>query len=192
MDPKVIAGIGMEITNGLALLSASPATYNAFAANESRVMLEWERFNNAEEPFDVILVFPEDKLVAERALLCVMVNQLIETLMRRSLRRYDSAELPPVLVMLDEFPRFGRMPVLKDGLTTLRSRGVTMVLLLQSIASLNEIYGEQAARVILENCTYKAVLNAPLWLFTITMPIPKDAKISRPLMLSGKTPMPIW
>lgn len=76
------------------------------------------------------------------------------------MRSYDHrSELSGVLLMLDEFPRLGRIPALKEGLTTLRSRGVTMVLLLQSLASLDEIYGTATARVIIENCTYKAVLG---------------------------------
>lgn len=160
MDEKAIAGIGMELTSNLAPFSTSVAICNACSPGKGKEPLTWSQLNTEQEPFDVILVFPEDKLTAERPLLCAIINQLIETLERRPMRSYDHrSELSGVLLMLDEFPRLGRIPALKEGLTTLRSRGVTMVLLLQSLASLDEIYGTATARVIIENCTYKAVLG---------------------------------
>lgn len=160
MDKKTLAGIGMELTSNLALFSTSVAICNACSPDEGKELLNWSQLNTELEPFDVILVFPEDKLTAEKPLLCAIINQLIEALEQRPMRSYDCrSELPSVLLMLDEFPRLGRIPALKEGLTTLRSRGVTIVLLLQSFASLDEIYGADTARVIIENCTYKAVLS---------------------------------
>lgn len=158
MEPRVIAGIGMELTTNLSSFSTSSAILNALAPSDGKELLDWELLNGKDE-FDVILSFPEDKLLATQPLFRVMVNQLIETLERRKERSYDDNELPPVLVVADEFPRLGPVPALKTGLTTLRSRGVTMVLLVQSLASLDSVYGENVAREICENCNYKVVLG---------------------------------
>ena len=43
---------------------------------------------------------------------------------------------------------------------TLRSAGVTFAIFIQSIASLDEIYGHTTARVILDNCVFKVILGA--------------------------------
>jgi len=93
-------------------------------------------------------------------MITLMVNQLIKTLERRLPRTYrKSSELPPVLLLLDEFPRLGKIPSIVNGLTTLRSRGVTFALFIQSLAQLDEIYGEKVRSVIADVCEYKALLK---------------------------------
>lgn len=75
-----------------------------------------------------------------------MLNQLINTLEARPARTYGKYELPPLLIMLDEFPRLGKIPDIQQGLSTLRSRGVTFALCIQSLAQLDEIYGENVRK----------------------------------------------
>lgn len=65
-----------------------------------------------------------------------------------------------MLLLLDEFPRLGQMPSIIDGLNTLRSKKVTFLLCMQSIASLESLYGAADARVILENLSFKVILGA--------------------------------
>ena len=77
-----------------------------------------------------------------------MCGQMITTFEQRPRRTYNEKELPPILVLLDEFARLGKIPEIIDGLMTLRSAGVTFVLFVQSIASLDVIYGRDTARVI--------------------------------------------
>lgn len=125
MEEKVIAGIGMELTNHLAPFTTSVAICNACTPSEGKILLDWDQLNSEWEPFDVVLVFPEDKLTAERPLLCAIINQLIETLERRPMRSYNRRiERPPVLLMLDEFPdpRFERR--LNDSSESWRDYGL--------------------------------------------------------------------
>jgi len=56
--------------------------------------------------------------------------------------------------------QLGRIPVLDHALATLRCRGVTLMLFIQSLASLEAIYGDTAARSIRENCEYKVILGS--------------------------------
>ena len=93
-------------------------------------------------------------------MLLLMVNQLIKSLEKRPPRTYKAGqELPPVLVMLDEFSRIGTVSAITNGLATLRSRGVTFALFVQSLADLAESYGNNAFRKIADDCAYKVVLG---------------------------------
>lgn len=159
MDPKTIAGIGMELANSLPSFTASKAFRDAFSASPEKELLDWDNLN-AEEPFDVILVLPEDKLNVLSPIYRTMVSQMVISLARRKRRTYDSAELPPVLIVLDEMTQLGRISDLEHALATLRCRGVTMVLLIQSLAGLEAIYGKVSARSIMENCEYKVILGS--------------------------------
>lgn len=158
MEERVIAGIGMELETYLTPFSASRAICKALSQSKERETLDWSSLNGR-TPFDVILVFPEAELNVLQPLLCLMTKQLLESLTRRPERTHDKNELPPVLLMAEEFPRLGKVEALENSVATLRSRGVTIVLFLQSFASLDKIYGEESARIIRENCVYQVMLG---------------------------------
>lgn len=156
---KVIRNIGMELSS-LVPLIANSAMRNAFSPDDTHQTLSWGKLNSLTEPLDTLLLIPEADLAQWEPMLRIMIEQLIRTLERRPARTYKEDELPPLLILLDEFARLGRVPSIKNGLTTLRSRGVTMSLIIQSLASLNELYGDAVSRVILDNCSYKVILGA--------------------------------
>jgi len=159
VQEKVIANIGMELSN-LAALVLDPAILNVLSANENCDQLDWMDLNTATEPFDVILEFPEASLERWQPLMTLMINQLIKTLEKRPERTYKKGdEAPPILVMLDEFPRLGNIFAIKNGLSTLRSRGVRFALFIQNIAQIEEVYGSVTARVIMGICSYHVVLK---------------------------------
>ena len=159
VQEKVISNTGMELSK-LATLVADDAILNAFSVDETSDVIDWFELNNTTEPFDIILELPEDRLEQWKPMTMLMLNQLIKVLEQRPERTYKKdEETPPVLVMLDEFPRLGPIAAIKDGLSTLRSRGVTFALFLQGMARLDEEYGPLAARSISEICAYKIVLS---------------------------------
>ena len=47
-----------------------------------------------------------------------------------------------------------------DGLATLRSKRITICLIIQSLAQLDAIYGTNERKVISDTCAYKAILGA--------------------------------
>lgn len=156
---KVLCNIGMELSN-LAALVTDLAVTDALTADEGADLLDWLELNTATEPFDVILEIPEANLERWKPMVLLMVNQLIKSLEQRPERTHkQDSELPPVLVMLDEFPRLGKILAIANGLATLRSRGVTFALFVQSLANLEDTYGRTASRVIADICSYKAVLG---------------------------------
>ena len=52
------------------------------------------------------------------------------------------------------------MEALTRSLKVLRSKNVTYCLISQSLADLDEIYGREARRTILDNCPFQIVLGA--------------------------------
>lgn len=73
---------------------------------------------------------------------------------------YGFAPLTPILFLIDEFPRLGKIEAISNGLATLRSKKIHISLIVQSKSQLNAIYGKDVAEVIADNCSYKAILKA--------------------------------
>ena len=118
--------------------------------------------NNTIEPtdlefgYDIFINVPEHLLRQWKNLLSLMVNQFLLFFERRK----ESQDLPPILFLLDEFPRLGKIPFIIDALATLRSKRISICLIMQSLAQLNMIYGANERKVIADMCAYKAVLSA--------------------------------
>ena len=108
-----------------------------------------------EENCSIYLNIPEDKLDQWS----VPVNLIVRKFLKHFERRPDE-KAAPVLFVLDEFPRLGKVEGIAAALSTLRSKKITIALVLQSPAQLDMIYGHAAARVIMDNCVYKAILGA--------------------------------
>ena len=62
-----------------------------------------------------------------------MITQLIRQIERRP-DKYSpqGKETKPLLLLLDEFPLLGRMDVITEAMTTLRSKKVTLYLVIQN------------------------------------------------------------
>lgn len=158
LDARLLSSVGFE----LACLSqlASPKILTAFTPDVSVTMIDWNVFNHSHTPCDVILAIPESKLPLWKPMVTLMLDQLFHTLKNRLERTYSDNDLPPVLVVLDEVANLTPIPSILSALSTLRSRGVTIMLMSQSIAAVSVLYGETATKAILENCGYKVILGA--------------------------------
>jgi type IV secretion system protein VirD4 len=104
---------------------------------------------------DIFICIPEHLLRQWKSLLTLITSQFL-----RHFERRPERSARPILFLLDEFPRLGKIEEITDGLATLRSKKITICPIVQSLAQLDLIYGKSARRVIVENCGYKAVLNA--------------------------------
>lgn len=108
-----------------------------------------------ENGYDIFLQIPEDKIEQWKTMLNLMVNQFMKFFERRS-----DGDSYPILFMLDEFPRLGKINSVVNGLTTLRSKHIQIMMIIQSLAQLNVNYGKDVAKVVTDNCNYQAVLSA--------------------------------
>lgn len=103
----------------------------------------------------IYLQVSEKRLKQYGELFGIMVGQYLRYLMGRA-----EGQSPPVLIMLDEFPRLGEMSGIVEGLATLRSRNVHLTIMIQSLAQLDDVYSKEKRKVIVDNCAYRLVLGA--------------------------------
>ncbi|MCL2105458.1 MAG: type IV secretory system conjugative DNA transfer family protein [Oscillospiraceae bacterium] len=149
LENKTLAGIFAEVGNAIRLF-----------ATDRHVIAALSKENNIspadlEQGIDIFLSIPEDKLDQWKPLFTLITNQFLKHFERR-----DENNARPILFLLDEFPRLGRIEPVVTGLTTLRSKKITIALIIQSLAQLDLLYGPAQRRVILDNCSYKAILGA--------------------------------
>jgi type IV secretion system protein VirD4 len=103
----------------------------------------------------IYLQIPLNKIELNQALFTLILQQFI----RHFERRPEQGNIA-TLLLIDEFARFGKLHKIDNALSTLRSRKVTICLILQSFAQLDLIYGKNLRTVITDNCDWKVILKA--------------------------------
>ena len=155
-ENKMLSGISAELSNKIMVFATDARIKSAFTVSDD--MMKWEDL----ESHNIFMRIPEDKLGQWDGAITLMLTQLIRTLERRPDMYSDKAKemnLPPVLLLLDEFPRLGKVDVIQNAVSTLRSKGVTICIIMQSLAQLDKTYGKESRQIIVDNCQYKAILN---------------------------------
>jgi type IV secretion system protein VirD4 len=111
-----------------------------------------------------------DNIARLRPLLALFFQQLVD-LTVRTLPQHDAQAKHQVLLLLDEFPLLGPMPVLADAFAYVRGYGMRLMLIMQSKAQLRDrdLYGPDKAEAILDNCGLEVVFGT------------KDLKLSEEL-----------
>lgn len=104
---------------------------------------------------DIYIIIPEHQLEQWKNLLILITSQFLRYFEKRN----ESENLIPILFLLDEFPRLGKIEKIDGALATLRSKKITIALLMQSLSQLDFIYGETLKEVICGNCLYTAILK---------------------------------
>jgi type IV secretion system protein VirD4 len=153
MEGKTLAGIMAEISRGIATLVTDDEIIKALTPN---MVKEAIAPSDLELGHDVYIKIPEHLLRQWKNLLSLMVSQFITFFERRA----EAPNNRPILFLLDEFPRLGKITAITDALATLRSKKITICLVVQSLAQLEMIYGHEARKVIADTCSFKAILGA--------------------------------
>lgn len=91
-------------------------------------------------PQTVYLVVPPDDIASIAALIRLFFSDLIASIQGAGEPGED--EPFPILIMLDEFDRLGKMPIVAESIKTLRSYGGNLAIVTQTIPALDEIYGQ--------------------------------------------------
>lgn len=158
LKPEIIATIDRGLRNKLTIFSTDQYIRNAFGGMQNNTnYLKWEEFND----FNIFLRIPADKIDLWSRPINSIFSQLIHHLERRP-DQYSQEGMhnTQTLILMDEFARFGKLPAITDALATLRSKNVNICLMLQSLAQLDKLYGQYDRRIILDNCSFKAILGA--------------------------------
>ena len=149
-DTKLLASIYSTLSNEIILFATDEDIMRALSKNNDCISI-----NDLENYTDVFIQIREDKLEQWKSLLNLIVSQFLKNFEKRE----DKAD-KKILFMIDEFARLGKIENITNGLATLRSKGIQIMLILQSLAQLDMIYGKDTRKVITDNCNYKIVLNA--------------------------------
>jgi len=149
MDIKTLSGIYAELSNHIMLFATDPDIRDCLTKTDT---ISPEDLENGK---DIFLNIPEEKIEQWKPILTLIVNQFLKHFERR-----PDEGATPVLFLLDEFPRLGKIETTITGLATLRSKKITIALFVQSLAQLDSIYGSDNRKVIADTCQYKAILNA--------------------------------
>ena len=137
-----------ELRNALVLFATDP-TLRALSGHGNQITPQ-DIENNW-----IYIVIPESKLLVYKNYLSLIVSQFTRYLTQRPENSTNN-----VLLALDEFPRLGYMPAFTEAIATLRSRKVSVMILLQSLAQLDSIYQETGRKIIMDNMHYTVVHNA--------------------------------
>lgn len=155
-ESRMLQGISAELSAHVVVFATNNCIKASFTRSDN--MIRWEDL----ETSNIFMEIPEDKLEQWSGAIGLMITQLIRTLERRP-EKYnhdgEARKIPPVLLLLDEFPRLGKIDVIQNAISTLRSKNITICLVIQSLSQLANTYGKNVSSIILDNCPYKAILN---------------------------------
>jgi len=103
----------------------------------------------------IFLEIPEARLKNWKSFTSMMINQFLH-----AMASFPEGNQVQTLVLLDEFPQLGKARAVIDGMATLRSKGCTVCLLMQSYSQLDKVYGQIDRKIITDNAAYKLILSA--------------------------------
>lgn len=114
-------------------------------------------------PTALFFVLPDDS-GALYPIATVFVKQIYTTLVNLADNNLHGTLDNRVVFLLDEFANFAQIPSVESMLTAARSRGITFVLVCQSMEQLVDKYGQAGAETLLANCrlwVYMSCRNLP-------------------------------
>jgi len=158
MNSETLTSIEFSLRGHLHPFATNPHIRHGFrGARENAVCFHW----NDLERKNIFLRVPQDKIGLWGSAINLMYAQLLRYLERRA-ERYsgEGQNTVQTLLLMDEFPRFGKLEPIPDALATLRSKGVNICLIVQSTAQLDQLYGTAGRRILMDNCQYQAILRA--------------------------------
>lgn len=145
-DVESVEDCMVEMTTSLSVFSKSDIKF-MFRDNYRKA--NPYSFHNGKSIF---LAIPEHMLESYKAIMRLCTVQTLKEMERRS-----EEETTPILLIIDEFARLGRMEGIFNALATLRSKKVSVMLAFQSLAQCEVIYSKEETRVLTENCRVKVI-----------------------------------
>lgn len=147
-DAESVEDCMVEMTTSLSVFAKSDIKF-CFRDNAVKASPYSFRENRS-----VFLAVPEHLLESYQAVLRLCTCQVLQEMQRRAEREEN-----PILLIIDEFARLGRIEGIFNALATLRSKKVMVLLAFQSLAQCEAIYSKEEARVLIDNCRVKCILE---------------------------------
>ena len=152
MAEETLSGVNAQMMAAISLLISDEAVRYMLRDNPLRVtpvMLD--------EGKSIYLKIEEYRLESYACLVQLIFNQVVSCLERRK------EDGKPVILIVDELARIlsaGKLAKLENGLETLRSRNVSLMLVSQSVEALERAYSKADIESMMNNCPYKVILSA--------------------------------
>ena len=108
------------------------------------------------KPMSIYVGVNPDDLHRLRPVLALFFQQAIG-LQTRVLPEHDPSLNRQVLMLLDEFPALGRIPIIAESISYLPGYNVRVLLVMQTPAQLREIYGANLAETMLKSLAVRIV-----------------------------------
>lgn len=132
------------LTSYLSLLMTSGLdTWDNRAIDAATATSDFSFRDIRQRPHAIYLVVESEMIRPLAPLIRLFFSDLIASLQTQEPR---DDEPWPVMIMLDEFDRLGKMPIVAESIKTLRSYGGNLAIVTQTIPALDEIYGENTRR----------------------------------------------
>ncbi|ETA53244.1 type IV secretory system conjugative DNA transfer family protein [Ponticoccus alexandrii] len=132
------------LTSYLSLLMTSGLdTWDNRAIDAATATSDFSFRDIRRRPHAIYLVVESEMIRPLAPLIRLFVSDLIASLQAQE---PGDDEPWPVMIMLDEFDRLGKMPIVAESIKTLRSFGGNLAIVTQTIPALDEIYGENTRR----------------------------------------------
>ena len=141
------------LSTKLGLLSDMGICY-ATSADE----MEFEKFDD--KPTAFFIIIPDEKQTRHGiATLCIV--QLYKTLIELANKntKHDRQLSRNTYFVMDEFGNLPKISLLDKIITVGRSRGIFMILVVQSYTQLNNIYGDKIADIVRTNCNIQVFIG---------------------------------
>jgi len=143
-QPEKVLGSYMSVLfDGGLRLWAGPDVRDATAATDFWIT------DFRSDPASVFLCVSQKDLGVLSPLIRLMFQQMFTLLQETDRTEEDRFD---VLFLLDEFASLGKMQEMGRAITTVRSSGAHLMLIVQSLANLREVYGADGAANFLGNC----------------------------------------
>lgn len=126
--------------------------------NTSAVDFKINDLMNAETPVDLYVIIEAKSISVLSPLIRILISQIIGVLCPKMENPDKMPHKHKLLLMLDEFPAFGKIPLLEKALAYIAGYGMKAVVIAQGINQLRQAYGDK--NMILENCS-TAVFYTP-------------------------------
>ena len=110
-----------------------------------------------QEPTALYILLPEADGARLQPLVAWLIADLLDELVEQAEREGLRC---PVRLYLDEFRQFGYLPGLSEALPTLRERGISVLLGVQVLSQIEEVYGRVEARTLVANTETKLLFRA--------------------------------
>lgn len=106
---------------------------------------------NAETPVDLYIIIEAKSISVLSPLIRILISQLIGVLCPKMENPDKMPHKHKMLLMLDEFPAFGKIPLLEKAFAYIAGYGMKAVIIAQGINQFRQTYGDK--NMILENCS---------------------------------------